>query len=163
MDTRQDARTTTTRRHDRTAARATTVGLAVGAALAVWGLTRAAGLDVATPQMGDTPAAGLAPLQVLAASAVAALAGWGLLAVLERWTARAHAVWVATAVVVLALSLGGPLSGEGITALDRAALVAMHLAVAAVLVPGLPRAGRRTPTAGPPQPTADENEREHAR
>jgi Family of unknown function (DUF6069) len=41
---------------------------------------------------------------------LAGLAAWGLLAVLERFTPRARAVWIAIALVALALSLAGPLS-----------------------------------------------------
>ena len=43
------------------------------------------------------------------------------------------------AVVALRGSLGGPLSGSGITAANRAVLVLPHLAVGAVLIPALRR------------------------
>jgi hypothetical protein len=69
-------------------------------------------------------------------------AGWALLALLERLTART--IWTVTALLA---SLGGPLSRSGITAANRAVLVLPHLAVGAVLIPALrstaaSRAGR---------------------
>jgi Family of unknown function (DUF6069) len=48
------------------------------------------------------------PAIVAATSLVAALAGWALLTMLERFTARA--IWTAIAVLVALLSLAGPLS-----------------------------------------------------
>ena len=64
---------------------------------------------------------------------VAGLLGWALLAVLTRTTRRPVTIWRVAAVVALLLSLGGPLSaGAGAAA---AVLVALHVAVAAVLVP----------------------------
>jgi Family of unknown function (DUF6069) len=75
---------------------------------------------------------------VVAASLLAALLGWALLAVLERRTSRARAVWTGVALVVLLLSLSGPLTG-GTTPSTRATLVLMHLTVAAVLIPTLRR------------------------
>ncbi|MGH3492974.1 MAG: DUF6069 family protein, partial [Sciscionella sp.] len=43
--------------------------------------------------------------------------------------------WLVTSLPALVLSLSGPLSGHGVTVADRVALVCMHLAVAAVLIP----------------------------
>jgi hypothetical protein len=42
----------------------------------------------------------------------------------------------------LILSLGGPLSGEGIGTANKLALVSMHLAAGAVLIPFLFRSAR---------------------
>ncbi|MFI2379731.1 DUF6069 family protein [Streptomyces sp. NPDC018964] len=65
------------------------------------------------------------------------LSGWGLLAVLERsGVRRARAVWTGIAGVVLTVSFL-PLTGDGMDGGTRAALALMHLAVAAVLIPGL--------------------------
>ncbi|MFC8779053.1 DUF6069 family protein [Streptomyces nigra] len=73
---------------------------------------------------------------------LASLAGWALLAALERSAVRrARAVWTGAAVAVLVLSFL-PLTGEGMDAGTRATLALMHMAVAAVLIPGL--------TGGPP-------------
>ncbi|UED84269.1 DUF6069 family protein [Streptomyces profundus] len=82
----------------------------------------------------------IGPVAVVAGSLAAGLAGWGLLAVLERCTRRARGIWLAVAGVVLALSFL-PLTGSGMSGSTRMALAWTHLAVAAVLVPGL--AGRR--------------------
>ena len=52
----------------------------------------------------------------VAIALVAALAGWGLVEALERQTAHPRRTWLITAPVVLLLSLGGPLSGHGVSA-----------------------------------------------
>ncbi|MFD5555105.1 DUF6069 family protein [Streptomyces sp. NPDC127068] len=71
------------------------------------------------------------------AALLAVLAGWGLLAALERFgVRRARAVWTGVAVAVLAVSFL-PLTGDGMNGGTRAVLALMHLAVAGVLVPGL--------------------------
>ncbi|MFE7891897.1 DUF6069 family protein [Streptomyces sp. NPDC057412] len=71
---------------------------------------------------------------------LASLAGWALLAALERFgVRRARAVWTGVAAAVLAVSFL-PLTGDGMDGGTRAALALMHAAVAAVLIPGL--AGR---------------------
>ncbi|SCK42830.1 hypothetical protein B046DRAFT_04185 [Streptomyces sp. LamerLS-316] len=96
-----------------------------------------------TLDIGALPAALVALL--------ASLAGWGVLAALERFGGRrARAVWTGAAVVVLALSFV-PLTGEGMDGGTRAALALMHLAVAAVLIPGL-RTGSAIPA--PPASSA---------
>ncbi|MEU0138010.1 DUF6069 family protein [Streptomyces sp. NPDC006296] len=78
---------------------------------------------------------------------LASLAGWALLAVLERFVLRrARVLWTVAAVVVLLLSFL-PLTGDGMDGGTRAALALMHLSVAAVLIPGLPR---RNPAAPAP-------------
>ncbi|QDY77929.1 DUF6069 family protein [Streptomyces qinzhouensis] len=65
------------------------------------------------------------------------LAAWGLLAALERFgVRRARAVWTGAAVAGLALSFL-PLTGDGMDGATRTVLALMHLAVAAVLIPGL--------------------------
>lgn len=69
---------------------------------------------------------------------VGSLLGWGLLAVLERLTSRARAVWTAVAVVVLLVSFSLPITAAT-TNSTLAGLAAMHLAVAAVLIPALRR------------------------
>ncbi|MFE6930414.1 DUF6069 family protein [Streptomyces sp. NPDC057699] len=76
-------------------------------------------------------------LPVALVALLASLAGWGALAALERFgVRRARAVWTGAAVAVLALSFL-PLAGDGTDTGTRAALALMHLAVAAVLIPGL--------------------------
>ncbi|MGI8875559.1 MAG: DUF6069 family protein [Egibacteraceae bacterium] len=111
------------------------------AALALWTVAEPIlGVDLREPARaagGATRAIG--PLNIVLASAVASLAGWGLLAALERLTVRARTAWTATAVVVALVSLGGPLSGAGITAANKVVLALLHIVVAAVLIPLLSR------------------------
>ncbi|MEU3486602.1 DUF6069 family protein [Streptomyces massasporeus] len=86
---------------------------------------------------------GAAPVAVVAL--FASLCGWGLLAALERCGARrARAIWTAVAGTVLAMSFL-PLLGDGMDGGTRTSLALMHLAVAAVLIPGL---GGTFPEAG---------------
>ena len=73
---------------------------------------------------------------------IAALAGAGVLALIERINRRPAQVWLVVSTAALILSLGGPLSGEGISTANRLALVSMHLAAGAVLVPLLYRSAR---------------------
>lgn len=137
--------------HTATTARARLIAVvaATVAALVVWVVFVALGIDLQEPTFGAGQATrDLGAVPVVVASAVASLAGWGLLALLERFTARARAVWTVVAVVVLVLSLGGPLSAAGITTANRIALLLMHLAVGAVLIPLLSRTSRhRRPSA----------------
>jgi hypothetical protein len=79
---------------------------------------------------------------VAGASALASLAAWGLLALLERRTRRARSIWTAIAVVVLLVSLSLPLSA-GTTNSVRATLALMHVVVAAILIPTLRRGSPR--------------------
>ncbi|PZG19125.1 hypothetical protein C1I95_12230 [Micromonospora craterilacus] len=78
---------------------------------------------------------------VLTAAAVSALAGWALLALLERLTGRARVVWTVGAVAVLLLSLlAGPTAG--ITVGAKVGLALLHLAVGAVVIGGMRWRGR---------------------
>ncbi|GGV30637.1 hypothetical protein GCM10010245_49570 [Streptomyces spectabilis] len=86
---------------------------------------------------------GAVPVAVVAL--LVSLCGWGLLAALERFAARrARVIWTGVAGAVLAGSFL-PFIGDGMDGGTRVALALMHLAVAAVLIPGLagrpPRAG----------------------
>ncbi len=112
---------------------------AIMAALGLWAIVELGfGFDVRSPGEAFGGASGtsdVGPLQVIVASGVGSLAGWALLALLERFSSRARAVWVAIALLALLASLGGPLSGTGITAANRAVLVCMHLLVAAIVIP----------------------------
>jgi len=77
---------------------------------------------------------GLVVLSALAGS----LAGWGLLAILEKRFARARAIWTGIAIAFLLVSFGAPISA-GTTTTTKVALAMMHVAVAAVLIPTLRR------------------------
>ncbi|MGW6796345.1 DUF6069 family protein [Streptomyces chartreusis] len=92
---------------------------------------------------------GAVPVAVVAL--LASLSGWGLLAALERFGApRSRAIWTGVAGAVLTVSLL-PFIGDGMDSGTRISLVLMHLAVAAVLIPGL---RGRSPAAGPGAPRA---------
>lgn len=75
---------------------------------------------------------------VVGATVIASLLGWALLAVLERRTHRARAIWTIVAVAALLVSLSLPLSA-GTTVSTKAILAVMHLAVASVLIPVMRR------------------------
>lgn len=114
---------------------------APAAALAVWCLAvPLAGVVLTVRQGGVTQTVG--PVTIALASLLAGLAGWALLAALERFSARPGRLWTITALVVLIVSLLGPLGGA-VGPAATLTLVLLHLAVAAVLFPGL---GRRSTT-----------------
>jgi hypothetical protein len=120
-------------------ARALAVIAATLAALAVWVITDPLlGIDLTgTTRPGSQELMSITPALVAGASLAVALAGWALLALLERFTARARTIWTAVALLVALLSLAGPLSILASTEANVLALALMHLAVAAVLIPML--------------------------
>lgn len=101
---------------------------ATAAAAVPWVVAEVAGVELEVTTGGWTLDVGL-PL-VLAAALVMSLAGWGLLIRLGRRR------WTVVALTVLVLSLVGPLTAEATTE-TRLYLALMHLAVGAVLIPGL--------------------------
>jgi hypothetical protein len=115
--------------------RGLTVVAASTAALLGWAIA-GPGLDL---ELAVRQGAGVTTIDagsVLAASLLAGLAAWGLTALAERLTTQARPAWLATAGIVLALSLAGPLLG-GLTVAATVALVLMHLVVGAILMVGL--------------------------
>jgi hypothetical protein len=117
-----------------------TVGAAVTAAVIIWSVAELAGMHLRQPATGPGTASALNVGFVIAVSALASLAGWALLALLEHFTARARAIWTTVAVVFLLLSLGGPFSGHGVSTGNRLLLGLIHLVVAAIVIIGLRRA-----------------------
>ncbi|MGC4820795.1 DUF6069 family protein [Micromonospora sp. DT63] len=113
---------------------------AVLAAVVVWLIATVGGAELTVDQ-GAGPK-DVTVLAVLLTSALAALLGWGLLAVLERLSGRATTIWTAIAVAVLVLSLV-PASLVDASAGTRVALVLMHLAVGVVVILGFRRGARR--------------------
>jgi len=104
-----------------------------GAALAVWlAAVPLAGVDLQVRMSGTTEDVG--PVSVVVSALLAAVAGLGCLAVLRRITKRPARIWTVLASAVLVLSLSGPL-GQAVGTGATVILVAMHLAVAAVLIP----------------------------
>lgn len=147
MDTLRstEARGATAARRSRTRTRALGVAGAVLAALATWVITGAAlGADLQVAPGTDQPQS-VSAGSVLVASLLAGLVGWGALALLERRTPRARRIWTVLALAVLALSLAP--AQAGVTTADTMSLAAMHLAVAAVLVPALAGFGSEGRTA----------------
>jgi|GEM_PF-779301 hypothetical protein len=119
-------------------ARALAVIAATLAALAVWLITDPLlGNDIYAPTApGSEKLMPITPALVAITGLAAALAGWALLSVLERFTARARTIWTAIALVFALLSLAGPLSALPTTGgADALALAFMHVAVAVVLIP----------------------------
>jgi|HubBroStandDraft_4_1064222.scaffolds.fasta_scaffold63850_2 hypothetical protein len=118
--------------------RALGVGGAVLAAVAVW--------VVAVPllgvhllvRFGSGAAETVGVDYVIGATLIASLAGWALLALLERRTSRARSIWTVVAIVVLLASVSLPLSIATTTG-SKTVLALMHIAVAAVLIPVLRR------------------------
>ena len=113
------------------------VGGATLAAAAVWVIeVPLLGIRLQT-QFGNTPQSVGIDLVVLSALA-GSLAGWGLLAILERRFTRARTIWTGIAIAVLLVSFSAPISA-GTTTTTKFALAMMHVAVAAVLIPTLHR------------------------
>jgi uncharacterized Zn-binding protein involved in type VI secretion len=86
-------------------------------------------------------------LAVTLTGLAAGLGGWLLLALLERWTARARIAWRTIASLVLLVSLLGPPAAVGAPA--TAVLTGLHLLVGAILIVGLPAAGVPHPAPSP--------------
>jgi Family of unknown function (DUF6069) len=114
--------------------------LAALAVAAVWLLAdKVAGLDLHQPAFGAGPPRPLSIGFAAAVAAVAALAAWGLLAVMERFSDSGSWLWLRAALLTLLVSLAGPLAGHGVSVGNRATLVAMHVVAAAVVIAWLYR------------------------
>lgn len=115
--------------------RAAGVLSALIAASLVW-LVATIGLsvDLYQPGFGGSAPQPLDITWVAGVAAVAGLAAWGVLTLIERLSRRPSRMWLVIATTVLIGSLGGPLSGDGLAAANRLALVLMHLAAGGVLI-----------------------------
>lgn len=126
----------------RVAIRALAVAGAVIAAVVVWALAvPVAGVRLVV-SAGHGGQQEVGPGLVVAVSLGAGLAGWALLAVLERWAPRPARAWTIAALVVLLVSLTGPATAAA-TVPAALTLAALHLSVAAVLVAALGRTATR--------------------
>jgi hypothetical protein len=128
--------------HRTTMGRAGAVAAAVAVTTALWVFAEPVlGYDLRGPAQGGRGAThDVNAVVVVVASLAASLAGWALLAVVERFIPRhARRIWTTVAVLVLVLSLGGPSSGAGISAANMVWLAAMHLTVGATLIPLMSR------------------------
>ena len=83
--------------------------------------------------------------QVVGVSLAASLAGWLLLALLERRTTHARLRWTTIALVALAASLALPLAAATTTS-AAVALVVMHLTVGTAVIPAMARTARARST-----------------
>ncbi|UWE08585.1 DUF6069 family protein [Actinacidiphila bryophytorum] len=117
-------------------ARAVAVGAATLLPAAVWLPAYALGVRFVLTDSQGTATISL-PI-VLAFSLLFGLLGWASLALLERFTRRAPAWWTTLAAAVAALSLI-PVLAEDATGGTKAALILIHLTVAAALIPLLRR------------------------
>lgn len=110
-------------------------------ALVVWVLAVPVAGTTLSVRAGDgTQTVGV--VLVVVAGLLAGLAGWALLAVLERLTSRPRRIWTIVAVTVWVLSFLGPL-GSAIGTPATLVLLLMHLTVGATLTLGLAVWGRR--------------------
>jgi hypothetical protein len=125
------------------ALRALTVLGAVVTTLVIWAVeAQLLGIDLRARPVPGAPAVVVGPAAIASATLLAGLVAWGLLAALERLTARVRTVWLVVGVVVLLISLTAPLAG-GVSAAAAVGLACIHVAAAAVLIPLLPRAAAR--------------------
>lgn len=112
----------------------TVVG-AMAATFTIWSIAhQIVGIDLEVGGTSQNPSRVIGPLAVVITTAIAGLIAWGLLAILERRTPRARTIWTACAIVVLVISLFGPLGAISFSA--KIALLSMHLAAAIVLICG---------------------------
>lgn len=133
------ASATRDRAADRRKARLMAVVVAPLAALVIWGLATMALGDLHQPSFDDRDPQPLTEAVVVLAALTAGLLGWLVIAMLERVRSHPRRLWLTIAALALLLSLAGPLSGHGVSLSDRLALVLMHSAVAAILIPLLSR------------------------
>jgi hypothetical protein len=127
----------TTDRKTRIRRRLATVVTTVIGACIVWTVGIALlSHDLVVPQTGGREPLTVTLPMVLFVSALAALLGWGTLAVLERAARRGTQIWVGLAAAVLLVSLV-PLAAPDLTPGTRVVLGLLHLAVGVILIPGL--------------------------
>jgi hypothetical protein len=119
--------------------RVAVVLVATVVALVVWALaTKAFGVSFESPGYGSTPAQTIEVVWVFVVPIVVGLAGWGLLAVMQRvWPTSGRRIWTVIAVVVLLLSLLVTVTGTGVSVGSRITSACLHIAVGAILILGL--------------------------
>ncbi len=127
------------------ARRALTIGTAALAGLVVWaGAHLVAGIDLVVGSGPD--ARTISPSAVTGTVLVAGLAAVVLAVVLGQNLASARRPWTIVALIVLVLSLAGPLGAASLGA--GVALAALHLVVGGILIVGISSTlARKTPEA----------------
>jgi hypothetical protein len=123
----------------------------VGAALAptvIWLLAPATGTELRVTLANLGPMVVSLPF-VIGTALGASLAGWGALAMLQRFTSHARTLWTGLAIAALLASFG-PVAIVDTSAGARALLALMHVTVASILILGLRGTvpTRRSATAG---------------
>jgi Family of unknown function (DUF6069) len=111
------------------------------AALLVWAVLTAITGDLTVRQPGATGYSTVTAGAVVVSALFAGFAGWGLLALFERFFGPAHRVWRIVGAITLVVSLAAPLGGADTTA--KLSLVALHLVVGGTILAGLPGPARR--------------------
>ena len=137
MNEAQVPSSATTTRRSAELRRLAGAGAAVAGVLAVWLIARyGLGMHLHAPAFGPTQRPTTVPVGlVVVIAALAALAGWGMVELIEAKARRPRRVWLVIAPVSLVVSWTAPLSGHGVSGGDRVALICMHLAVAGALIP----------------------------
>lgn len=118
---------------------------AAAAPVLIWAVAKAFDTNMTVDMRNGQPATAIGLAIVAAFAAQAALLGWAALALLERFLPRhARVVWTVLAVAVLLVSFAPVVAVAAATG-TKMMLALMHLAVAAVLIPALPRAKKVNP------------------
>ena len=97
------------------------------------------GYPVATVN-GDDRTIGIVLTVVV--TAIVGLIAWGVLELLERWTTRAPSTWQTVAVVILLVSLLGPI-GSAVDTPSMLTLIGLHIGTAATIIPLMGRTASR--------------------
>jgi uncharacterized protein DUF6069 len=84
----------------------------------------------------------IAVAQVVVTTVLVGLIAWAMRAGLDRISSHTERAWSMLALVVLAISLLGPL-GSGVDSASKVALAGMHVATAALLIPVMSVSARR--------------------
>ncbi len=113
-----------------------TVVAAMATATAGWGIAHSL-LGIELTVGSDESVRHVDSLAVTLTALGTGFAAWGLLAVLERFTDRARTAWTWIAVIVLAVSMLGPLGATSASAM--AVFVSLHLLVGGILIWGMRR------------------------
>jgi Family of unknown function (DUF6069) len=116
--------------------RVVTIAIAAAATGLVWLLGRLAHVDYIVDTPAGTREINLA--LTIVATVAAGIVGWIVIALLERYTSNARAVWVALGLVVVVLSIV-PVFRTTANPGTQLMLSALHCVAAAVLIPALPR------------------------
>jgi hypothetical protein len=124
------------------AGRVVAIAIAAAATGLAWLLGRLAHVDY----IADTP---IGARQItlglsVGATVAAGIAGWAVIAALERYTASPRTIWIALTLAVLVLSIV-PVFLTSANLPTQLMLSVLHCVAAAVLIPGLPQRHTTSP------------------